>query len=104
MCCHSREQFSRAEGLDQVIVGSMLQAFDPRFFTGSGGEENHRNSFRSRIGPQLTQQSKPVQAPRGVHLQPSKPDPGRTGVNFAGRGVTKEGKVNMYLSYTHKVK
>ena len=30
----------------------------------------------------------------GVHSQPSIPDPGRTGVNFAGRGVTNGGRSN----------
>ncbi len=38
-----RQEFSRAEGLDEVVVRSGFQTFDPRFFPRTGREKDHRN-------------------------------------------------------------
>ena len=37
------EQFTGAEGLDQIIVGAMLHALDPGFFAGAGGKQDDGN-------------------------------------------------------------
>ena len=61
MSLDAGQQFTGAEGLDQIIVGAMLHAFDAGFFAGAGGKQDDRNSSGLWDPPQFMQQAEAVQ-------------------------------------------
>ena len=42
MSSYSGQEFTRSEGLNQIIVGSLLEAFYPRFLACTRRKQNHR--------------------------------------------------------------
>ncbi len=49
-CGDPRLQLARGERLDEVAVRTRRQPLDRRFFTGAGGEEDHWDVPRARVG------------------------------------------------------
>ena len=53
--CNPRPQLTRAERLDQIIVGAFPQAFDLGFFARARRKHNHRHGAQGWIVAQLLQ-------------------------------------------------
>ena len=60
MAGDTSQQFTTAERFDQIIIGTVIEAFDPRFFAGPGGEQYHRHRAKLGIGTQFFQQREAV--------------------------------------------
>ena len=56
------KQLSRAERLDQVVVGAGLEAFDDALLSGPGGDHDDRNMERRRVLMERFEQAKAVQS------------------------------------------
>ena len=57
----ARQQLTRTEGLDQVVVGPGVESFDPRLLASTRRQQDHRQLASARIGAQLAQQTEAVQ-------------------------------------------
>ena len=57
----ARQQLARAERLDQVVVGSGIEPFDPRLLAGARREQDHRDVAGRGVGAQLAQEPEAVE-------------------------------------------
>ena len=58
----AREQLARSERLDQIVVGTRLQALDARFLAGARRQQDDRRVAQRRVRAQSAQQAEAVEA------------------------------------------
>ena len=61
LCAHARHQFARAERLDEVVVGAVLQPLNARLFAGARRQQNDRQLRALRILAHCAQQAESVE-------------------------------------------